>query len=96
VVLGAHRTGWVDVLSYQPLESARWQALVDRRFSRPEAIGIVVSPNDLTRARRGLAKELVPGDVVLVAGQSKKPRCYVNRGDDLVVAPLRVSRASDW
>ncbi len=95
LLLGEHRPGWVDALSFLPLEKSEWKELVERRFSKSEeVIGIVLAPGELARWRRVLARELIPGDVVLLATGRGRPRCYVDRGDKLVPASLRLSRGT--
>jgi len=93
LLLGEHRPGWVDALSFFPLEKTEWKELIERRFAKSEeVIGIVLSRAELVRLRRVLARELIPGDVVLLATGRGRPRCYVDLGDELVPAPLRLSR----
>ena len=98
VLLGAQRPGWVDALAFDPAPNGDWKDLVERRFrqgSGLEPVGIVLSRNDFRRLGRKLFRDLVPGDVVLtVPARAGRPRAYVNRGDALAPARLRVSRSS--
>jgi len=87
----------VDALCFDPAPRSKWKDLVDRRFRSRlglEAVGIVLSPPELRRLAPTLVRELVPGDVVLTVpvrrGQS---RAYVNRGDRLAPARLKITRA---
>ena len=95
VLLGAQRPGWVDALFFETAHKGDWKALVDRRFrvgGDLEPVGVVVSRADFLRFSEGLSRELVPGDVVLViAGKKGKPAVYVNRGDVLALAQLKIS-----
>ena len=95
VLLGAQRPGWVDALSFDAAQNGDWKALIDRRFRLGddlEPVGIVVSHADFRRLSKSLARELVPGDVVLaIAGKKGKPAAYVNRGDVLAPARLKIS-----
>jgi hypothetical protein len=98
VLLGAQRPGWVDALSFDAAQHGDWKTLVDRRFCGGgdlEPVGIVVSRADFRRLSESLSRELVPGDVVLaIAGGKKgKPAAYVNRGDVLALARLKISGA---
>ncbi len=97
VLLGAQRPGWVDALSFDAAPNGDWKALVDRRFRGGgdlEPVGIVVSRADFRRLSERLPRELVPGDVVIaIAGKKGKPAAYVNRGDVLAPAPLKISGA---
>jgi len=97
ILLGAQRPGWVDALCFDPAPRGKWKDLVDQRFRSRlglEAVGIVLSPPELRRLAPTLVRELVPGDVVLTVpvrrGQS---RAYVNRGDRLAPARLKITRA---
>ena len=95
VLLGAQRPGWVDALSFDAAPNGDWEALVERRVREGgelESVGIVVSGVDFRRLSERLSQELVPGDVVLtIAGTKGKPAAYVNRGDVLVPARLKIS-----
>ena len=95
VLLGAQRPGWVDALFFDAAQNGDWKALVDRRFcvvGDLEPVGIVVSRADFRRLSESLSRELVPGDVVLaIAGKKGKPAAYVNRGDALAPARLKIS-----
>ena len=99
VLLGAQRPGWVDAVRFSAAPTGSWTELVERRFRSRRAlqpVGIVMRGSELRRFRQALARELVPGDVVLTvparSGRSRKPRAYVNRGDRLAPARLKVSR----
>ena len=95
VLLGAQRPGWVDALSFDAAPNGDSKALIDCRFRDGgdlEPVGVVVSDADFRRLRDGLSRELVPGDVVLaIAGKKGKPAAYVNRGDVLAPARLKIS-----
>ena len=97
VLLGAQRPGWVDALGFRCAPAGPWRELVERRFRTAdglEAVGIVLARNELDRLTVALARELVPGDVVLaVPVRHGKPVVYVNRGDRLTPARLQISRA---
>ncbi len=101
VLLGAQRPGWVDAVRFSAAPAGSWTELVDRRFrSRPalQPVGIVMRGSEVRRFGRALARELVPGDIVLAVPakptKSGKPRAYVNQGDRLAPARLKVSRIS--
>ncbi len=97
VLLGAQRPGWVDAVRFSAAPKSSWTELVERRFRSRESlqpVGIVLPNTELRRLGQALARELVPGDVVLtVPAKSGKPRAYVNRGDRLAPTRLKVSRA---
>lgn len=100
VLLGAQRPGWVDAVRFTAAPAGSWTELVERRFRSRRAlqpVGIVMRGSELRRFGQALARELVPGDVVLTvpakSGRSGKPRAYVNRGDRLAPARLKVSRS---
>jgi len=96
VLLGAQRPGWVDAVRFRSVPAGTWVELVEQRFCSRRAlqpVGIVVGGSELRRRAEGLARELVPGDVVLaVPVKNGKPRAYVNRGDRLTPARLKISR----
>lgn len=96
VLLGAQRPGWVDALRFRAVCKGTWMELVERRFDARRAlqpVGIVLPRSELRRLASALARELVPGDVVLaVPMKPGKPRAYVNRGDRLAPVRLKVSR----
>ena len=98
ILLGAQRPGWVDALAFDPAPNGDWKDLIERRFrqgSALEPVGVVLSRPDFRRLGRQLFRDLVPGDVVLtVPARAGRPRAYVNRGDGLAPARLKVSRAS--
>jgi hypothetical protein len=96
VLLGAQRPGWVDAVHFRAAPAGPWKELIERRF-RPhrtlEPVGIVLAASELRRLGQALARELVPGDVVLaVPARRGKPVAYVNRGDRLAPARLKISR----
>jgi len=102
VLLGAQRPGWVDAVRFSAAPAGSWTELVERRFRSRRAlqpVGIVIRGSELRRYAQALARELVPGDVVLAVPakptkypKGGKPRAYVNRGDRLAPARLKVSR----
>jgi hypothetical protein len=96
LLLGAQRPGWVDVLAYRPLPGASWRELTRRRFEDPperDIVGIVLSEKDFERNNRALARELVPGDVLLaLTDEDRIPQIFVHLGDQWAPARLRVSR----
>jgi hypothetical protein len=99
ILLGSQRPGWVDAIAFQQCPAGGWKELVERRFcqgGRLDPVGIVLSRTDLRRVERELARELVPGDVVIALPESTgKPEAYVNLGDMLASATLKISRAGD-
>ena len=98
ILLGAQRPGWVDAVDFHPAPNGDWKALVDSRFRLGgdlEPVGIVVPSADLRRLGATLSRELVPGDVVLaIAGKKGNPAAFVNRGDILAPARLKISGAN--
>lgn len=97
VLLGAQRPGWVDAVCFSAAPGGAWTELVERRFrSRRslQAVGIVLRAKECRRYGQAIARELVPGDVVLAVPVNRgRPRAYVNRGDRLAPARLKISRA---
>lgn len=98
VLLGSHRPGWVDAVRFCAAPAGAWRELIERRF-RPhralEPVGIVLTGGEVRRLGAVLARELVPGDVVLaVPVKSGRPVAYVNRGDRLARARLKISRVA--
>jgi hypothetical protein len=98
LLLGAQRPGWVDAVRFRAARAGSWKGLIERRFGAHgtlEPVGIVLGGSELRRLGRALARELVPGDVVLaVPARRGKPVVYVNRGDRLARARLKISRNS--
>ena len=96
VLLGAQRPGWVDAVRFRAVPAGPWKELIERRFRAHgplEPVGIVLARTELRRVGKALARELVPGDVVLaVPARRGKPVVYVNRGDRLAPARLKISR----
>jgi hypothetical protein len=96
VLLGAQRPGWVDAIRFRAAPAGPLKALIERRFRAHgalEPVGIVLGGSELHRLGQAIARELVPGDVVLaVPARRGKPVVYVNRGDRLAPARLKISR----
>jgi hypothetical protein len=90
------RPGRVDVLEFQPVSERGYRRLIESRFGPSgdwETVGIALEAEELHRHRLALVRDLVPGDVVLVYSKGdKKPASYVNLGDELSPARLKISR----
>jgi hypothetical protein len=73
-----------------------WREIVDRRFEDREdwdVVGIVLSNKELQRRPKALARELVPGDILLAFSDEARPQAYVNLGDQFVPTRLKISRS---
>jgi hypothetical protein len=91
ILLGSQRPGWVDAIAFQQCPAGGWKELVERRFcqgGRLDPVGIVLSRTDLRRVERELARELIA-----LPESTGKPEAYVNLGDMLASATLKISRA---
>jgi hypothetical protein len=100
ILHGRQRPGWVDLLCFEPLSTGDWRKLVDRRFEAAadwDAVGVVLSRRELERREKALAGKLVAGDVVLTPPEVPEARgkteAYVNVGDRLAPARLKITRA---
>ena len=93
---GMQRPGRVDILEFQPVVERGYRRLIESRFSPSgdwDTVGIVLQVQKLHQHRTALIRDLVPGDVVLVCSEGdKKPVTYVNLGDELSPARLKISR----
>ena len=100
ILLGAQRPGWVDLLIFESYPGAGWRELVERRFKGRvewDVVGVVLSRSELVSRESSLVRELVPGDVVLTlpeaAEAAEGPQVFVNLGDRLAPARLKLTRA---
>ena len=96
ILQGMQRPGRVDLLEFQPVLGGGYRRLIEARFREGgdwENVGIVLSLEELDRRQVALTRDLVPGDVVLACSEGVgKPATYVNAGDALLPARLKVSR----
>lgn len=93
---GLQRPGRVDVLEFRPAIERGYRHLIESRFgpSRDwDTVGVVMPAEQHGKHRGTLAKDLVPGDVVLVCSETdERPMAYVNLGDELSPARLKLTR----
>lgn len=96
LLCGMQRPGRIDVLEFQPISERGYRRLIESRFGPSgdwEIVGIALKADELHRHRSALVRDLVPGDVILVYAEGvEKPAPYVNLGDELSPARLKVSR----
>ena len=96
ILQGMQRPGRVDLMEFQPLVEGGYRRLIDARFLGSgdwDTVGIVIRKNELVRRRIALIRDLVPGDVVLACSERNgETAAYVNVGDALLPARLKVSR----
>jgi hypothetical protein len=90
------RPGRVDVLEFQPVSERGYKRLIESRFGPSgdwDTVGIALKADELRRHRLALVRDLVPGDVVLVSMEkNRQPAIYVNLGDKLSPARLKIGR----
>ena len=100
ILQGMQRPGRVDLLEFQPVVEGGYRRLIECRFmgsSEWDTVGIFLRKEELDRRRVALVKDLVPGDIVLACSERDgKPIAYVNVGDTLLPARLKVSRTKTW
>ena len=100
ILQGMQRPGRVDLLEFQSVVEGGYRRLIECRFmgsSEWDTVGIFLRKEELDRRRAALIKDLVPGDIVLACSErGGKPVAYVNVGDTLLPARLKVSRTKTW
>ncbi len=97
ILLGAQRPGWIDALVYEPIPGTNWRQVVEARFAGGgdwDVVGVVLTREELELRQKTLARDLVPGDVVLaLTTGSAGARAYVNLGDRWAPTRLKITRS---
>jgi hypothetical protein len=97
VLLGAQRPGWIDALVYESIPGKNWKQVVEARFAGGgdwDVVGVVLTREELELRGKTLARDLVPGDVVIaLSTKNVRARAYVNLGDQWAPARLKISRS---
>lgn len=97
VLLGAQRPGWIDALAYESIPGKSWKQVVEARFAGGgdwDVVGVVLSREEFELRGKSLARDLVPGDVVIaLSTKNVRARAFVNLGDRWAPARLKITRS---